>query len=251
MRRVAATVERMPLWKLQTVGGEVDEFLYRQAEFADRAIRLLPGVPQAFRTLHGIVLDAVRGAWMRQIGRIEANRPLLGDSDLAAFLFGNERRGLERFGRVLRAHQGARCLYCGKHIRGSGVVDHFIAWARYPADLPHNLVLAHTSCNARKRDFLAYPRHVERWRTSHLDRAAELAERCKEENLMYDVERTVAVAWWAYEQGEAAGAHAWVRGNQLVRLHGDWREALQGVSLARVAETRPPPFQLHDDGIEQ
>src|SRR5690606_11461688 len=56
-------------------------------------------------------------------------------------------------------------------------------WARYPADLPHNLVLAHTSCNARKRDFLAYPRHVERWRTSHLDRAAELAERCKEENL--------------------------------------------------------------------
>ncbi len=69
-----ATIVTMPLWKLQTVGSERDEFLYRQAELADGGIRLLPGVPQAFRSLYGLVLDAVRGAWVRQITRIGANR---------------------------------------------------------------------------------------------------------------------------------------------------------------------------------
>ena len=35
VRDVGRTVVTMPLWKLQTVGSERDEFLYRQAEFAD------------------------------------------------------------------------------------------------------------------------------------------------------------------------------------------------------------------------
>ena len=63
VRDVGRTIVTMPLWKLQTVGSERDEFLYREAEFVDDSIRLLPGVPQAFRALYGLVLDAV------QIGR--------------------------------------------------------------------------------------------------------------------------------------------------------------------------------------
>jgi hypothetical protein len=47
--KVAGTIVTMPLWKLQTVGGERDEFLYREAEQRDDTIRLLPGVPAAFR----------------------------------------------------------------------------------------------------------------------------------------------------------------------------------------------------------
>ncbi len=143
VRDVGRTIVTMPLWKLQTVGSERDEFLYRQAEYADESIRLLPGVPQAFRALYGLVLDAVRGAWVRQITRIGANRMQLADADLATFLFGSERGSLEGFARVLREHQHGRCLYCRREIRSGGDVDHFIAWSRYPVDLGHNLVLAH------------------------------------------------------------------------------------------------------------
>lgn len=136
-----------------------DEFLYKESQFADGAVRLLPGVPAALRALYGLVLDAVRGAWVRQIASIGANRPLLAGADLASFLFGSERGNLDRFRAVLRDHQGGRCLYCRKELRGAGCVDHFIAWSRYPVDLGHNFVLAHDACNAHKRDFLAYPAH--------------------------------------------------------------------------------------------
>ena len=240
--RVAGTIEAMPLWKLQTVGGERDEFLYAQAEFADRAIRLLPGVPAAFRALYGLVLDAVRGAWLRQITNIAANRPLLGGSDLASFLFGNERASLDGFRGVLRDHQGGRCLYCRKELRGAGCVDHFIAWSRYPVDLGHNLVLAHDACNAKKRDFLAYAAHLERWQESHMQRASELAQRFDSLALPHDPARSRAIAWWAYEQGEAAGAHAWIDADRFVRLDASWRGVLGAEGLRRVAEPPPPEY---------
>ena len=242
--RVAGTIAAMPLWKLQTVGGERDEFLYREAEFAAEVIRLLPGVPAAFRALYGLVLDAVRGAWLRQIASIAANRPLIGGSDLTSFLFGSERASLDGFRAVLRDHQGGRCLYCSKELRGAGCVDHFIAWSRYPVDLGHNLVLAHDGCNAKKRDFLAYPTHLERWQRSHVERAGELAQRFAALALPHDGERSRAIAWWAYEQGEAAGAHAWIDADRFVRLDGSWRDVLGAGALRRVAEPPPPEYRL-------
>jgi hypothetical protein len=243
--KVAGTIVTMPLWKLQTVGGERDEFLYREAEQRDDTIRLLPGVPAAFRALYGLVLDAVRGAWMRQIASISQNRPLLGNADLASFLFGSERASLEGFRAVLRDHQGGRCLYCFKELRGdSGCVDHFIAWSRYPVDLGHNLVLAHDNCNAQKRDFLAYPAHLERWQVSHLERERELAQRFDSLALPHDGDRSRAIALWAYEQGEAAGAHAWIDADRFMRLDGSWRGVLSpfpGV-MRHVAEPPPPEY---------
>jgi hypothetical protein len=243
--RVAGTIVAMPLWKLQTVGGERDEFLYAEAEFAAGEIRLLPGVSAAFRALYGLVLDAVRGAWLRQITSIAANRPVLGNSDLGSFLFGNERSSLDGFRPVLRDHQGGRCLYCRKELRGAGCVDHFIAWSRYPVDLGHNLVLAHDACNAKKRDFLAYPAHLERWQRSHLERASELAERFGALRLPYDDQRSRAIAWWAYEQGEAAGAHAWIDADRFVRLGSSWRDVLGAGAggVRRVAEPPPPGYR--------
>jgi hypothetical protein len=238
--RVAGTIEAMPLWKLQTVGGERDEFLYREAEFANHTIRLLPGVSAAFRALYGLVLDAVRGAWLRQITNIAANRPVLGNADLASFLFGSERSSLDGFRTVLRDHQSNRCLYCGKEVRGAGCVDHFIAWSRYPVDLGHNLVLAHADCNAKKRDYLAYTAHLERWQRSHLERAGELSERFDSLALPHDAARSRAIAWWAYEQGEAAGAHAWIDAERFVRLDSSWRDVLTDVR--RVAEPEPPGY---------
>jgi hypothetical protein len=236
--RVTRTIVKMPLRRLQTVGGEQDEFLYRHSELESPKIRLLPGVPAAFRSLYGLVLDAVRGAWLRQIAGISANRALLGTSDLASFLFGSERGSLDGFRAVLRDHQQGRCIYCQREVRGAGCVDHFIAWSRYPVDLGHSLVLAHDVCNSAKRDFLAHPAHLERWQRSHMERGSELTRRFDELTLPNDRERSLAIAWWAYEQGEAAGAHAWLHTNKYVRLDGSWREVLTTGGLHRVAE--PP-----------
>jgi hypothetical protein len=241
-RRVAGIIVQMPLWKLQNVGGEVDEFLYRRADFSAGCIRLLPGVPQAFRSLHGLIVDAVRGAWIRQITRIAGNRQLLGDADLSLFLFGASRRSLLDFAQVLREHQASRCLYCKQLIRNRGAVDHFIPWARYPADLGHNLVLAHAGCNAAKRDFLAHPSHLERWRRSHVERADELAQRFDSRLLAHDLDRTRAIAWWAYEHGERTGAHLWLRDKRLERIRPDWREVLGERCLPLAAEGEPPPY---------
>jgi hypothetical protein len=242
LRRVAGTIRGMPLWKLQRVGNDIDEFLYRKAEFAGGSIRLLPGVPLAFRTLHGLVLDAVRGAWIRRIGRIAANRPLLGDADLGAFLFGSERGRLAGFVPVLRDHQRSRCLYCARDVRGEGVVDHFIAWSRYLVDLGHNLVLAHAACNAAKRDFLSAPRHVETWVRTCIEGAPELAARFDALMLPHDAERTRAIAWWAYEHGEASGAHAWIEKNRFVRLGREWRGTFEVGRELNVAEGPGPGY---------
>lgn len=241
-RQVSAIVDKMPLWKLQNVGGEVDEFLYRNADFSAGCIRLLPGVPQGFRSLYGLIVDAVRGAWIRQITRIGANRQLLGDSDLSLFLFGSSRRSLADFAHALREHQASRCLYCRESIRNRGVVDHFIPWARYPVDLGHNLVLAHGGCNAAKRDFLAHPAHLDRWQRSHVERADELAQRFDARLLAHDLERTRAIAWWACEHGELTGAHVWLRAKQLERLRPGWRAAFGERRFPLAAEAESPPY---------
>lgn len=242
VRKVSRIVHEMPLWKLQTVGSESEEFLYRRSEFSEDCIRLLPGVPQAFRSLHGIVLDAVRGAWIRQITRIAANRQLLGDADLSVFLFGTGRSNLGSFARVLRDHQAGRCHYCRQAIRGQGVVDHFVPWSRYPVDLGHNLVLAHTSCNGRKRDFLAHPVHLERWQASHIERGDELSQRFDEHRLPHDLDRVRAIIWWAYEQGEQAGAHVWLREKDLERLRPGWRALINEGAPVLAADTKSPPY---------
>ena len=223
---MAGTIVAMPLWKLQTVGDERDEFLYREAEFADEAIRCCPACPRR-SARYRFVLDAVRGAWLRQITSIGANRPLLGNADLASFLFGSERASLDGFRGVLRDHPGRPLPVLPEGAARQASIT--VAWSRYPLDLGHNLVLAHDACNAERRDFLAYPAHLERWQESHLERASELAQRFDSLALPHDPERSRAIAWWAYEQGEAAGAHAWIDADRFVRLD---------ASLARRARRR-------------
>jgi hypothetical protein len=242
VKRVSRIVRVMPLWKLQVVGSETDEFLYRKSEFQNDQIQLRPGVAAAFRSLHGIVLDAVRGAWMRQIACIGGNRRMLGDADLATFLFGSERRSLAPFAHVLRDHQKGICHYCGRTISGLGVVDHFVAWSRYPVDLGHNLVLSHAGCNGSKREFLAHPRHVESWYVSNIERSGELIERLEHNKLPHDFNRTFAIAWWAYQQGELGGAHAWIRGKVFERLDASWQDALVGTHIRHAAEIDPPGY---------
>lgn len=227
VRRVAGVVRKMPLWKLQTVGNRVHEFLYRKEHFHDDRIVLLPGVAQAFREFHSLLTHLIRSGWVTQIQRIGANQVILGNTeDLPSFLFGLERQSLTRFRDVLREYQQDQCFYCGRRIRDDGELDHFVPWARYPLDVGQNFVLADKACNNAKRDYLAAVPHLERWRDANLAHSGELAERLVDAGLPSDPERTLIVARWAYRQGADSNAQLWVRRREFVAVDDRWQVLL-------------------------
>jgi 5-methylcytosine-specific restriction endonuclease McrA len=225
-RRVAHVIRTMPLWKLQVVAGIANEFIYRHSEYSCGAIRVLPDAVQSFRDLYVIITNFVRGAWIAQIQSISFNRNVLGDdAGLPQFLFGTERRSLERYKAILQEFQASRCFYCGS-IAKSGDLDHFIPWSRYPVDLGHNFVFAHARCNRDKRDFLADLKHLSKWKETNLEEAGELTKALTDAGLVQDKSRSRHVAIWAYEQGEAVGSHIWSAGNDLKNLGSEWRRIL-------------------------
>lgn len=225
-RRVAQVIRTMPLWKLQIAAGRANEFLYRRSEYKSGAIRLLPDAVRSFRDLYVIITHFVRGAWIGQIQSIGYNSNILGDeAGLPEFLFGSERRSLERYRSVLQEYQDSRCFYCGRVAR-KGDLDHFVPWSKYPVDLGHNFVFAHSTCNNQKRDFLADLDHLAKWKESNLDEDGTLTAALGDAGLVQDKLRSRHVAIWAYEQGEAAKSHVWSGGDQLTALTSAWRPIL-------------------------
>ena len=122
--------------------------------------------------------------------------------------------------------QSARCFYCNGGIRSSGEIDHFIPWSRYPTDYGHNFVLAHERCNRSKSDFLAHPDHLEHWVERNRRHGGELGKRFTEVGFQQDLECSLLVAEWAYEQGERSGSHVWLRDKVYERLSPEWRKSL-------------------------
>ncbi len=162
VRDVDATVRRMPLWKLQTVGDTTIPFLYQNDPDPNaRQITLKPGVAWCLRAYHELVTSLVQGAWLRFVQR--RNPGLSAGADLSSFLFGSDRASLTAYVAPLMDVQGGKCLYCDEAVRSHPVVDHFVPWSRYPVDLGHNFVLAHGRCNADKSDLLGAERHLHRW----------------------------------------------------------------------------------------
>lgn len=226
--RVADTVEKMPLWRLQIVGDQVDEFLYRRDRFANRCITLEPAAADCFRSFHPFIANMVRGAWAEQLTRIRPNQDLLGEQgDLSEFLFGIERRALDAYRLILRQYQNSKCFYCLKRVYDVGALDHFIPWSRYPVDLGHNFVFTHKSCNAAKRDHLAAPDHLARWNDQNLGQRAELQLRFEDERLPHDADRSRMIAVWAYEQAEASSSRVWLEKKKFSDLTNDWRRSLE------------------------
>lgn len=180
--RLLTEVERvlieMPLPRLQSVGASNDRFLYtinwttevsrtavtrylagRDREFDNRII-LRPGVALALIQLNGLLRPLIQRSWALKVARL--NR--LEHGVLHDFLFGQERSALARVRGPLMELQGGRCFYCDGGLDRRIEVDHFLPWARVPSDNLENLVVAHSSCNGAKRDFLPALAHVERWR---------------------------------------------------------------------------------------
>jgi hypothetical protein len=66
IREVAQIVRVMPLWKLQTVGAELLDFLYENRGMGI-TIKLRPGVAFCLRKFHALISDLVRGSWARYV----------------------------------------------------------------------------------------------------------------------------------------------------------------------------------------
>lgn len=226
VRRVARTIEQMPLWKLQTVATGPHEFLYRNQPGA-KEIELLPGVSQHLRTFHSLVRNLVQGAWVRFVRQLPTNQSLLGGAvGLDEFLFGSERTPLSAAQPLLREVQENRCLYCQKRMKGTAEVDHFVPWVRYPVDLGHNLVLAHPQCNREKRDYLAAAPHLQALQERNRAHEDQLRLGFDAAGILHDAVATSRVAEWAYGTAERSRSLVWLSDSGLVSLDPTWRTYL-------------------------
>lgn len=220
--QVDQVIKTMPLWKLQTVGHERLDSLYENRDCGSE-ITLKPGVAYCFRAFYDLILDLIRGAWLRFV-RVQ-NADVLGEvADVSAFLFGSGRASLALYQPILIDVQAGMCFYCGRALGNSADVDHFIPWSRYPIDLGHNFVLAHGTCNRSKSDHLAAEPHLERWVERNARDAGTLSARFSEAGVLFDATASDGIARWAYGQVERIGAHVWLQGKTLVELSGTWEQ---------------------------
>jgi hypothetical protein len=224
VRAVDRLVREMPLWRLQQVADTRLDFLYPHNPGAPEVV-LHPGVAYCLRAFHGLISELVRGAWVRFVRR--QNLALVGETaDLTAFLFGTERAVLGPLRPLLADLQHGRCFYCRRPLRGPGEVDHFIPWSRYPLDLGHNFVLAHTACNQAKSSHLAAIRHLEAWKERAVLHAAALDEGLRVLRFEQGAHAAEKVAVWAYGQAERAGGRTWVLDATFEALSPAWRSVL-------------------------
>ncbi|OOG27863.1 hypothetical protein B1C78_02510 [Thioalkalivibrio denitrificans] len=226
VRKVAAVIKEMPLWRLQLIGDKPSIFLYPHS-LEDNAIRLLPGVAYNFRAFHPLITNMIQGAWIAAVRRLDRNQPILGQRvDLVEFMFGSERQNLAAYRQLLLEIDGPRCFYCERQLRAAPDVDHFIPRARYPVDLGHNFVLAHPSCNRAKSDHLAALDHLQRWRYRNEHQDGELAEAFDRRGLLHDRDASYQIARWAYAQADLQNGLLWKQGSELTSLSPAWRAIL-------------------------
>lgn len=223
LNKVAATIAQMPLWKLQVMGHSTIPFLYEQ-HGSGNILNLQPGVVYNFRRFYDLIRNLVQGAWIRHVRTL--NVDLLGESDLGEFLFGAERSVLAGLRTILKSVQSDSCFYCKGTLREGGDIDHFVPWSRYPLDLGHNFVLAHSVCNRSKRDFLAAPVHLENWQKRNQLHGKALAQEFDTHSILHNQEATEKIAFWAYSQAETAGANLWLRKDDVMPIDDSWRKVV-------------------------
>lgn len=223
LSKVSGTIAQMPLWKLQVVGRTVIPFLYDQ-HGSGKVIKLKPGVVYCFRRFYDLIRNLVQAAWIRHVRML--NMSLLGESDLAEFLFGAERTVLPGLRAVLKDVQSNDCFYCKAKLREGGDIDHFVPWSRYPLDLGHNFVLAHATCNRSKRDFLAAACHLDRWHKRNQLYGKSLSQEFDTRGILHNLEATEKIAAWAYSQAQSAGANLWLKSTDLIPIDPSWRKIL-------------------------
>ena len=208
-KEVAKVIQKMPLWKLQTLRGQKVPFLYKE-ELINGGIELLPGVAFCLRQFNGFIMGLARSAWVSHVRSNPLNRNMVGDyNDLEAFMFGVDRGSITAVRGLLTDLQKGVCFYCQKKLSNAGAIDHFIPWSRYPRDITQNFVLAHDHCNSDKSDMLASCLHLANWRERNHLYKTELAELANA-NIISDESTSIGVARWAYSHAHVSASHVWV-----------------------------------------
>jgi hypothetical protein len=202
----------MPLPRLQRVGAEVDEFVYRVA-FQDRAhavttradlrragfdnrILFVGNAGERLVALAPLLRPLIQREWTALVARL--NR--FPEAELEDFLFGSTRTPTKTLRDGLREIQDNRCFYCEETVQRPEV-DHFLPWARFADDGLDNLVMADNRCNGSKSAHLAASDHVERWSARFAAGstvARDLATLAERENWERDSHRTRGVARGLY-----------------------------------------------------
>lgn len=222
---VAKVVRTMPLWRLQKMPSGIVDFIYEQTTSGSEIV-LREGVAYCFRVFHGHIQNMVQGAWLRWVRKLKHNHSLLGQlKDLNEFMFGSERANLGNYVPMLIELQSNTCFYCDKSLKGNkSEVDHFLPWSRYPVDLGHNFVLAHSVCNRDKNDLLPAVTHLENWINRNDSNQSQMDQYFCENNLLHDIDTSVSITKWAYDKTELLGGDVWLsKKNQTCKLDDSWR----------------------------
>ncbi len=226
LAKITRRVKAMPLQKLQRMRGRLLEFLYTY-NTGEEFVTLQPGTAFNLRRFHPLITGMARNAWADFVRTLKGNQKLLGQvTDLHEFLFGTERSTLGDIRPVLRELQKGECFYCARTLSRDAPVDHLVPWSRYRVDLAHNFVLADTSCNAQKSDFLPQLAFLERWVRRNEDNGPTLEAEFSRIRAPHDLIATVQIASWAFGQVERAGGRVWAGGKSYEPLLAGWREVL-------------------------
>ncbi len=225
--QMQSLLKTMPLWRLQRVGHEDIPFLYQPGPTPNQ-ITLLPGVACHLRERAPLIRRLAQTEWLRFVLSLRENQAVLGRAvGLSEFLFGSSRAALSpKVSGPLRELQNGRCFYCERSMPAAAAVDHFIPWSRYPRDLAHNLVLAHSSCNSRKSDLLGGEVYLRHWTPFVSVHDADLRAIGAAAGLLVDRATSLAVAKWCYGHAERVEAEVWLGGLEYGHLSAAWREAM-------------------------
>lgn len=226
LRGVRRSIKEMPLWRLQKVRDAERplDFLYTRGG-SDFEVVFAEGAVACLALFAPLIEDVVRAAWLRFV--LRCNPDVLGAvSQVEDFLFPGSRASLQTWRPLLADLQDGRCFYCAGALGAEVAVDHFLPWSRYQRDLGPNFVLAHSRCNAAKRDHLASVEHLEHWCTHNDTHARTLTERFAAANLPHDWPTLRRVAGSLYQLAAVTGARVWRQGKALVALDPRWRALL-------------------------
>ncbi|WP_328293551.1 HNH endonuclease [Kineococcus sp. NBC_00420] len=171
VRKIAITLARQPLFRLQKTGGREPgvAFLYDDSWLSDDvgignldahdwSIELFPGVATALARVSPMLQPVLQQWWVEDVQR--HNSAELEIPDLHAFLFDADRTAVARLAPGLREFQQNRCFYCGRTLTGAVHVDHVLPWSRVAIDGVRNLVLTDPRCNGDKAATLPVLDHV-------------------------------------------------------------------------------------------